>query len=646
MALTKVPSNLDATIATTQSQADNSTNIATTAYVDLAVSSLSDSAPAALNTLNEIAAALGDDANYASTTTAAIAAKLPLSGGAMTGAITTNSTFDGVDIAVRDAILTSTTTTANAALPLAGGTMSGDLNLAVTDKVDFGGGIGEYASSPAAGIVGFTSRGSVGLFTDSNNNGSATGDALVVYDGAEYGGSTKTLLKVTKGNDISFYEDTGTTAKLLWDASDERLNLTGSDYQFGIKQGSNQPWYLRSVSDGSFRLHLNGTSDILVATSGGVNVTGYMDADNFKINGAQGSDGQVLTSTGSGVAWEAIASTFADLSDVTVSTSAPTITTNPSTGVGTLWLDKTLAELYVCTDATSNVNTWKNIGDGTGAIEFSSSGGTKVTTGGYVYHTFTSSGNFVFSGSKSAQALIIAGGGGGGGQAANGGGGGGAGGLVYASSINLTSQTYAVTVGAGGVAGGTSGGNGGNSSFPGETVAVGGGGGGTMGSAGNSGGSGGGGGRDSGNASGGAATSGQGNAGGVSINSCGSAGGGGGAGQAGIAGAYDCNNMNATQSDGGDGVNTYSAWATATSTGVGGYYAGGGAGAVEAQTHLYGRNEGGLGGGGIGSMSYDNHGTAGTANTGSGGGGGQTFQSVQRNAGAGGSGLVIIRYAV
>jgi hypothetical protein len=50
---------------------------------------------------------------------------LPLSGGAMTGAITTNSTFDGVDIATRDAILTSTTTTAGAALPKAGGTLSG-----------------------------------------------------------------------------------------------------------------------------------------------------------------------------------------------------------------------------------------------------------------------------------------------------------------------------------------------------------------------------------------------------------------------------------------------------------------------------------------------------------------------------------------
>ena len=55
--------------------------------------------------------------------------KLPLAGGAMTGAITTNSTFDGVDIAVRDAILTSTTTTAGAALPKAGGTMTGQLSI-------------------------------------------------------------------------------------------------------------------------------------------------------------------------------------------------------------------------------------------------------------------------------------------------------------------------------------------------------------------------------------------------------------------------------------------------------------------------------------------------------------------------------------
>ncbi len=76
------------------------------------------------------------DAILTSTTTTAGAA-LPKAGGAMTGAITTNSTFDGVDIATRDAVLTSTTTTANAALPKAGGAMTGAITTNSTfDGVD------------------------------------------------------------------------------------------------------------------------------------------------------------------------------------------------------------------------------------------------------------------------------------------------------------------------------------------------------------------------------------------------------------------------------------------------------------------------------------------------------------------------------
>ena len=62
---------------------------------------------------------------------------LPLAGGAMTGAITTNSTFDGVDIAARDAVLSSTATTASAALPKAGGAMTGAITTNSTfDGVD------------------------------------------------------------------------------------------------------------------------------------------------------------------------------------------------------------------------------------------------------------------------------------------------------------------------------------------------------------------------------------------------------------------------------------------------------------------------------------------------------------------------------
>ena len=85
----------------------------TETYVDTELAALVDSSPAALDTLNELAAALGDDPNFATTVNNNIATKLPIAGGAMTGPITTNSTFDGVDIATRDAVLTSTTTTAN-----------------------------------------------------------------------------------------------------------------------------------------------------------------------------------------------------------------------------------------------------------------------------------------------------------------------------------------------------------------------------------------------------------------------------------------------------------------------------------------------------------------------------------------------------
>ena len=48
----------------------------TKTYVDDEVAGIVDSAPATLNTLNELAAALGDDADYATSTTTAIATKL------------------------------------------------------------------------------------------------------------------------------------------------------------------------------------------------------------------------------------------------------------------------------------------------------------------------------------------------------------------------------------------------------------------------------------------------------------------------------------------------------------------------------------------------------------------------------------------
>jgi hypothetical protein len=70
--------------APTATTSTNTTQIATTAFVATAVSNLINSAPAALDTLDELAAALGDDANYATTITNALGLK-----------ISTTDTIDG-----------------------------------------------------------------------------------------------------------------------------------------------------------------------------------------------------------------------------------------------------------------------------------------------------------------------------------------------------------------------------------------------------------------------------------------------------------------------------------------------------------------------------------------------------------------------
>jgi hypothetical protein len=80
-ALTGVPT------APTAAANTNTTQIATTAYVQTEINDLIAAAPGALDTLDELAAALGDDANFATTVTNSLATKLNLSGGTMSGNI-------------------------------------------------------------------------------------------------------------------------------------------------------------------------------------------------------------------------------------------------------------------------------------------------------------------------------------------------------------------------------------------------------------------------------------------------------------------------------------------------------------------------------------------------------------------------------
>jgi hypothetical protein len=105
------------------------TDATTKLYVDTSIANLIDSSPGTLDTLNELAAALGDDPNFATTIANSVATKLPLAGGTMSGAIAMGAnkiTGLGTPTANSDAATKSYVDAADALkLNLAGGTLTG-----------------------------------------------------------------------------------------------------------------------------------------------------------------------------------------------------------------------------------------------------------------------------------------------------------------------------------------------------------------------------------------------------------------------------------------------------------------------------------------------------------------------------------------
>lgn len=65
----------------------------------------------------------------------------------------------------------------------------------------------------------------------------------------------------------------------------------------------------------------------------------------------------------------AASGSIATVSGVTTSSSDPAVDTNPSGGVGTMFVNSTSGEMFICTDSTTDENVWTNVGDGTGNIQ-------------------------------------------------------------------------------------------------------------------------------------------------------------------------------------------------------------------------------------------------------------------------------------
>lgn len=268
-------------------------------------------------------------------------------------------------------------------------------------------------------------------------------------------------------------------------------------------------------------------------------------------------------------------------------------------------------------------------------------GGAVTQVGDWTYVAFTSSGTAVVSEDTVVEYLVVGGGGGGGGNGYNNpASGGGGGGEVVVGTATISAGNVVITVGAGGAGGAVygasnepgayAGGTGSASIIAAYATAIGGGGGAgdnegaIPDTQGPTAGAGGGGGSSGSTATG---ATGSVSSGGDAVGDA--AGGGGGAGGDGEDGNAG------TGSDGGPGVYVDDF----AQFGDSGYFGGGGGGGRTGQG--VGAGDGGIGGGGGGLTQ-----TAGDANTGGGGSGRRdvSFHNAQPGA-AGGSGIVVLRYA-
>ena len=78
--------------------------------------------------------------------------------------------------------------------------------------------------------------------------------------------------------------------------------------------------------------------------------------------------GKVLLLDGSGNMPAVNASEMTGVASATKSTSSPTISTNPSTGLGTKWIKTGTGDVWILIDATAGENIWKNTGAASGDV--------------------------------------------------------------------------------------------------------------------------------------------------------------------------------------------------------------------------------------------------------------------------------------
>jgi hypothetical protein len=189
----------------------NAGDAATKGYVDTSISALLDSAPGALDTLNELAAALGDDPNFATTVTNEIATKVSKSGDTMSGVLAMGAnkiTGVGNPTANQDAATKVYVDNADALkLNLAGGTMSGAIAMG-TNKIT---GMGDPTSAQDAATKNY-----IDVLFGSTTSAAASAAA------AATSASNAATSETNAGNSATTASNAATAAASSYDQFDDR----------------------------------------------------------------------------------------------------------------------------------------------------------------------------------------------------------------------------------------------------------------------------------------------------------------------------------------------------------------------------------------------------------------------------------------
>jgi hypothetical protein len=281
--------DMDLTSKTVQVATPTSnTHPATKAYVDTEVANLIDSAPGTLDTLNELAAAVNDDANFNATIASSIATKLPLAGGTLTGNVTfgdnnkvifgagsdANIRHDGANtkfshtgsgglylgadlLAIQNSAHNETflSATANGAVTLY---HDNSAKLATTSTgIDVtGSGVPNITLTSSSGPYSYIESntvGSLGFAADEGNTGSSTNINFRV-DGNEIARLNGGEFVVNDGSrDIDFrVESNNNTSMLFVDAGNDRISVgSGSTYSMFNVISSNDntsDWWTNNVA--------------------------------------------------------------------------------------------------------------------------------------------------------------------------------------------------------------------------------------------------------------------------------------------------------------------------------------------------------------------------------------------------------------